>query len=90
MKDIKELLTEATSKKTIFSIDDFFQATEYLKDYYKEFPEEKGQYPNWGELDNYFDNPKLTDALCYNWDKYENDPVIQLINKYTEIFYINK
>ena len=37
-------------KKTKFTINDLREALDYYEEYNKEFPEEKGEYPNWENL----------------------------------------
>lgn len=39
----------------------------YMDEYYKEFPEEKGNYPNWGELEWEYEYPDIFPAL-YGYD----------------------
>ena len=82
MKNIIELINEST-KKSKYTIEDLKQAIEYLEEYYKEFPEENGNYPNWGEIDNYFKNEKFCKALMDG----DNDPIIKIIDKIVDVFY---
>ena len=84
MKNIIELINESTSnKKTKYTIKDLQEALNYYEDYYEEFPEEKGQYPNWGELDNYFSNEKWCEALMDG----ENDPLVEVVDKIFDVLY---
>ena len=72
---------EQTSSR--FELSDLEEAIEYFNDYYNEFPEEKGEYPNWGEFDNYFTDPDWTDALMNG----DDDPLVAIVNKIYELFY---
>lgn len=83
MKDIKNFIGESASKKTKYTIKDFQEALQYFEDYYEEFPEEKGNYPNWGEFDNFFSNEKWCKALMDG----EKDPLVQIIDNIFEVLY---
>lgn len=81
MKNIIDTINES-SNKSKYKYDDFKEALNYFEDYYKEFPEEKGNYPNWGELDNYFSNEKWCQALMDG----EKDPAVEIIDRIFDVF----
>ena len=83
MRNIKNFICESASKKSKYTIKDFQEALKYFEDYYEEFPEEKGTYPNWGELDNYFSNEKWCEALMDG----EKDPLVQIVDNIFEVLY---
>ena len=86
MKDITVSIKEAAQKQTKFSFEDLKQGIKYLEDYYNEFPEEKGDFPNYGELDNYFKNEKFLNALMDG----DDDPLVLLVDQIAELFFVNK
>ena len=84
MKDLKEkILNESNNQKSKFTIKDLKEALDYYEEYYKEFPEEKGEYPNWGELDNFFKNDKWCQALMDG----EEDPLVIIVDKIFDALY---
>ena len=82
MKNIIDTINES-SNKSKYTYDDFKEALDYFGDYYKEFPEEKGAYPNWGELDNYFSNEKWCQALMDE----EKDPAVEIVDRIFDVFF---
>lgn len=66
-----------------YTIVDIIQAIHYLNDYYEKLPEEKGEYPNWGELDNYFNNSDFCESLMYG----DEDGAIKIMDMIWETFY---
>jgi len=70
-------------KKTKFTINDLREALDYYEEYYKEFPEEKGEYPNWGEFDNYFSNKKWYKALMDG----KEDPLVVIVDQIFDALY---
>ena len=84
MKDLKEkIMNEAKFQKSKFTINDLKEALDYYEEYYKEFPEEKGEYPNWGELDNFFQNYKWCKALMDG----DSDPLVIIVDKIFDALY---
>ena len=83
MKDLKEIINESKTQKSKFTINDLKEALDYYEEYYKEFPEEKGEYPNWGELDNFFKNDKWCQALMDG----EEDPLVIVVDKIFDALY---
>ena len=83
MKDLKEIINESKVQKSKFTINDLKEALDYYEEYYKEFPEEKGEYPNWGELDNFFKNDKWCQALMDG----EKDPLVIVVDKIFDALY---
>lgn len=83
MKDIKNFICESASKKSKYTIKDLKEALDYFETYYDEFPEEKGIYPNWGEIDNFFSNEKWCEALMDG----EKDPLVQIVDNIFESLY---
>ena len=83
MKDLKEIINESKAQKSKFTINDLKEALDYYEEYYKEFPEEKGEYPNWGELDNFFKNDKWGQALMDG----EEDPLVIIVDKIFDALY---
>ena len=83
MKDLKEIINESKAQKSKFTINDLKEALDYYEEYYKEFPEEKGEYPNWGELDNFFKNDKWCQALMDG----EEDPLVIVVDKIFDALY---
>ena len=83
MKDLKEIISESKAQKSKFTINDLKEALDYYEEYYKEFPEEKGEYPNWGEFDNFFKNDKWCQALMDG----ENDPLVKIVDGIFDALY---
>lgn len=87
MKDLKEkILNESNNQKSKFTIKDLKEALDYYEEYYKEFPEEKGEYPNWGELDNFFSNEDWCEALMAGGSK-DDDPLVIIVDKIFNALY---
>ena len=83
-KLIKKHLNEGFEEtSTDFKISDLKEALQYFDTYYEEFPDEVGEYPNWGELDDYFTNPDWRRALMAGIE----DPLVAIVDKIYELFY---
>lgn len=80
LKSLNEGFEETSTR---FDMGDLEEAIKYFDTYYEEFPDEKGEYPNWGELDDYFTNPDWCDALMNR----DNDPLVAIVDKIYELFY---
>lgn len=80
LKSLNEGFEETSTR---FDMGDLEEAIKYFDTYYEEFPDEKGEYPNWGELDDYFTNPDWCDALMNR----DDDPLVAIVDKIYELFY---
>lgn len=69
--------------KSKYTLKDLQEALNYYEEYYDEFPEEKGEYPNWGELDNFFSNEKWCEALMNG----EDDSLVKIVDAIFDILY---
>lgn len=86
MKDLVTLINESNiPKKTKFTLDDLKEGLEYLEDYYDEFPEEKGEYPNWGEL-NTFSKREFEEALMNG----DDDLTVYILDRIWDAYYDTK
>ena len=91
MKEINNFINEKLiigkniihTTKSKYTIKDLQEALNYYEEYYDEFPEEKGEYPNWGELDNFFSNENWCEALMNG----EDDSLVKIVDAIFDILY---
>lgn len=91
MKEINNFINEKLivgkniihTTKSKYTIKDLQEALNYYEEYYDEFLEEKGEYPNWGELDNFFSNENWCEALMNG----EDDSLVKIVDAIFDILY---